>query len=364
MKKRCRTVMTPSQSRVLRKVLEQTAFPSTEIRENLAKILGMKPRTVQIWFQNQRQKSRQGRSSEDLTMMGSPDGGSSDGTDIDDSVGSPYLSPRTSGGASSTSPGFKALSAAAFALSNTPLNTPLDSAVNVNDPQRYSTFHGAVFKSTPGFIPTGMHRGNTAAAISANRTSAAAGAHFMPGSAQPGFLPPAPPQKIPSYPVSVPTVHYFPPAGRSTTPNSNQSSSSMPLDVLASAVSNFRPNGYNYFIGQQPSMMQRPVMTTPGSQQQVQPQQHPSSQISNRNRLAPLRTPSPPSSSTTPVNATLPSLKDLAQVASLGMEIEQRRSKSLTETQIPVEKFLPPVRRFSAEVSNTSAPNAAVRRPW
>ena len=59
LRKRCRTVMTPHQSRMLRRVLEQTAFPSTEVRESLAKMLGMKPRTVQIWFQNQRQKSRQ-----------------------------------------------------------------------------------------------------------------------------------------------------------------------------------------------------------------------------------------------------------------------------------------------------------------
>ncbi|RUS29218.1 hypothetical protein BC938DRAFT_480915 [Jimgerdemannia flammicorona] len=57
-RKRTRTVTTPFQSRVLRKVLAQTSFPSTEMRLNLATALGMNPRTVQIWFQNQRQKAK------------------------------------------------------------------------------------------------------------------------------------------------------------------------------------------------------------------------------------------------------------------------------------------------------------------
>ena len=56
--KRKRTVTTPYQTRVLRKMLAQSAFPSTEMRENLARALGMTPRTVQIWFQNQRQKAK------------------------------------------------------------------------------------------------------------------------------------------------------------------------------------------------------------------------------------------------------------------------------------------------------------------
>ena len=50
--------MTPFQSKVLHRVLEQTEFPNTELRILLAKRLGMKPRTVQIWFQNQRQKKK------------------------------------------------------------------------------------------------------------------------------------------------------------------------------------------------------------------------------------------------------------------------------------------------------------------
>ncbi|KAJ2492017.1 hypothetical protein IWW47_004996, partial [Coemansia sp. RSA 2052] len=44
---------------VLNKVFASTSFPSTELRNRLARDLGMTPRTVQIWFQNKRQASRQ-----------------------------------------------------------------------------------------------------------------------------------------------------------------------------------------------------------------------------------------------------------------------------------------------------------------
>ncbi|KAJ2014031.1 hypothetical protein GGI06_003665, partial [Coemansia sp. S85] len=44
---------------VLNKVFSTTSFPSTELRTRLARDLGMTPRTVQIWFQNKRQASRQ-----------------------------------------------------------------------------------------------------------------------------------------------------------------------------------------------------------------------------------------------------------------------------------------------------------------
>ncbi|KAJ1970857.1 hypothetical protein H4R35_005614 [Dimargaris xerosporica] len=60
-KRRTRTVTTPYQARVLNYVLMQTSFPSTEQREQLAKRLGMTPRTVQVWFQNQRQKAKNRR---------------------------------------------------------------------------------------------------------------------------------------------------------------------------------------------------------------------------------------------------------------------------------------------------------------
>lgn len=43
---------------VLNRVFDQTFFPSTELRAELGKQLGMSPRTVQIWFQNKRQSIR------------------------------------------------------------------------------------------------------------------------------------------------------------------------------------------------------------------------------------------------------------------------------------------------------------------
>lgn len=42
----------------LREVFQQTPFPSADCRRKLAKQLGMTPRSVQIWFQNQRQMAR------------------------------------------------------------------------------------------------------------------------------------------------------------------------------------------------------------------------------------------------------------------------------------------------------------------
>jgi hypothetical protein len=48
----------PNQLVVLNRIFAQTYFPSTEIRIELGKQLGMSPRTVQIWFQNKRQALR------------------------------------------------------------------------------------------------------------------------------------------------------------------------------------------------------------------------------------------------------------------------------------------------------------------
>jgi hypothetical protein len=42
----------------LNRVFAKTFFPSTETRNELARQLGMSPRTVQIWFQNKRQSIR------------------------------------------------------------------------------------------------------------------------------------------------------------------------------------------------------------------------------------------------------------------------------------------------------------------
>ncbi|KMV65946.1 homeobox domain-containing protein [Encephalitozoon cuniculi EcunIII-L] len=53
-----RTRMTAGQTRVLMSFFKDNPFPSTTAREKLSKVLGVGPRTVQIWFQNQRQKAR------------------------------------------------------------------------------------------------------------------------------------------------------------------------------------------------------------------------------------------------------------------------------------------------------------------
>ncbi|KAJ1970225.1 hypothetical protein IWQ62_000052 [Dispira parvispora] len=60
-KRRTRTVTSPEQTELLMQVLRQTSFPSTEVRERLASMLGMTPRAVQVWFQNQRQKAKNRR---------------------------------------------------------------------------------------------------------------------------------------------------------------------------------------------------------------------------------------------------------------------------------------------------------------
>lgn len=58
-KKRTRTLMTPFQNKILRKVLAKTSFPSASLRNSLSQLLGISSRTIQIWFQNQRQKAKQ-----------------------------------------------------------------------------------------------------------------------------------------------------------------------------------------------------------------------------------------------------------------------------------------------------------------
>ncbi|KAJ2724337.1 hypothetical protein GGI07_002016 [Coemansia sp. Benny D115] len=49
----------PQQLEILNRVFASTSFPPTDMRQSLARELGMTPRTVQIWFQNKRQASRQ-----------------------------------------------------------------------------------------------------------------------------------------------------------------------------------------------------------------------------------------------------------------------------------------------------------------
>ncbi|ORX77651.1 homeobox, partial [Basidiobolus meristosporus CBS 931.73] len=43
------------QLRILKQVFDYTFFPSTELRAELSRVLGMTPRAVQVWFQNKRQ---------------------------------------------------------------------------------------------------------------------------------------------------------------------------------------------------------------------------------------------------------------------------------------------------------------------
>lgn len=57
-KKRFRTIMTFQQLRTLHYYYRLNSFPDGELREDIAKCLGMTPRCVQVWFQNQRQKEK------------------------------------------------------------------------------------------------------------------------------------------------------------------------------------------------------------------------------------------------------------------------------------------------------------------
>ncbi|KAF8579149.1 hypothetical protein K439DRAFT_416366 [Ramaria rubella] len=61
-KKRTRTLTTPHQSAVLHALLAQSRFPTTAMREEVGRSIGLSARKVQVWFQNQRQKSRKPRS--------------------------------------------------------------------------------------------------------------------------------------------------------------------------------------------------------------------------------------------------------------------------------------------------------------
>ncbi|WUR02766.1 homeobox domain-containing protein 6 [Vairimorpha necatrix] len=55
-RKRVRTVMDANQSKILIDSFLKNSFPSTELRDELSRSLKIKSRTIQIWFQNQRQK--------------------------------------------------------------------------------------------------------------------------------------------------------------------------------------------------------------------------------------------------------------------------------------------------------------------
>ncbi|KAF5327180.1 hypothetical protein D9619_004392 [Psilocybe cf. subviscida] len=64
-KKRTRTLTTPHQSAVLHALLAQSRFPTTAMREEVGRSIGLSARKVQIWFQNQRLKARRPRSQSD-----------------------------------------------------------------------------------------------------------------------------------------------------------------------------------------------------------------------------------------------------------------------------------------------------------
>ncbi|KAH7886555.1 hypothetical protein F5I97DRAFT_1868093 [Phlebopus sp. FC_14] len=61
-KKRTRTLTTPHQSAVLHALLAKSRFPTTAMREEVGRQIGLSARKVQIWFQNQRQKARRPQS--------------------------------------------------------------------------------------------------------------------------------------------------------------------------------------------------------------------------------------------------------------------------------------------------------------
>ncbi|KAH6905141.1 hypothetical protein BKA70DRAFT_1192381 [Coprinopsis sp. MPI-PUGE-AT-0042] len=57
-KKRTRTLTTPHQAAVLHALLEKSRFPTTAVREEVGRSIGLSARKVQVCFQNQRQKAR------------------------------------------------------------------------------------------------------------------------------------------------------------------------------------------------------------------------------------------------------------------------------------------------------------------
>lgn len=71
-KKRTRTLTTPHQSAVLHALLAQSRFPTTAMREEVGRSIGLSARKVQIWFQNQRQKARRPRGQSTTTVPRPP----------------------------------------------------------------------------------------------------------------------------------------------------------------------------------------------------------------------------------------------------------------------------------------------------
>ncbi|KAL4066349.1 hypothetical protein V8B97DRAFT_1874631 [Scleroderma yunnanense] len=99
-KKRTRTLTTPHQSAVLHALLAKSRFPTTAMREEVGRQIGLSARKVQIWFQNQRQKARRPQGSEggEATPLSRP-------TQSSSGMASASL-PNTGISAPSTSPAF------------------------------------------------------------------------------------------------------------------------------------------------------------------------------------------------------------------------------------------------------------------
>ncbi|TDL18220.1 homeobox-domain-containing protein [Rickenella mellea] len=71
-KKRTRTLTTPHQSAVLHAMLAQSRFPTTAMREQVGKQIGLSARKVQVWFQNQRQKARRPKAESETPLTRPP----------------------------------------------------------------------------------------------------------------------------------------------------------------------------------------------------------------------------------------------------------------------------------------------------
>lgn len=57
-KRRSRVCLSPKQHQILTEQFGRCAFPDAKVRTRLSNILNMSPRSVQIWFQNRRQKAK------------------------------------------------------------------------------------------------------------------------------------------------------------------------------------------------------------------------------------------------------------------------------------------------------------------
>lgn len=126
--KRARTLLTPEQSRVLHELLQQTCFPSTQVREAVAAKLGLSPRKVQVFFQNKRQKQRKKNSaaqSQSHTVLVPPYGAPS-GSDVRHAEPYPAAAPRATLTQMTTQPTYTSpLPAHAAHQSRPPLSTSM-----------------------------------------------------------------------------------------------------------------------------------------------------------------------------------------------------------------------------------------------